>query len=63
MNIKILNDKWELKVNYYIDDFRTLNFKLKNIEVLMRLVMDSVITTKSISGINYKTLLEKINNK
>ena len=58
-----LNDKWELKVNYYIDDFRTLNFKLKNIEVLMRLVMDSVITTKSISGINYKTLLEKINNK
>ena len=58
-----LNDKWELKVNYYIDDFRKLNFKLKNLEVLMRLACDSVITTTSLNGISYKNLLIKINNK
>lgn len=55
-----LENKWELKVNYYVDDFRTLNFKLKNIEVLMRLASDSVITTNSIKGISYKNLLLKI---
>ena len=54
-------NKWELKVNYYVDDFRTINFKLKNIEVLMRLVSDSVIvTTNLIKGISYKNLLLKI---
>ena len=56
-------DKWELNVKYVVDDFRTLKFKLKNIEVLMRLVADSVITTSSINGISYKNLLTKINNK
>ena len=55
-----LENKWELLVNYFIDDFRTLNFKLKNIEVLMRLVSDSVITTNTINGISYKKLLIKI---
>ena len=60
-----LENKWELLVNYYVDDFRTLNFKLKNIEVLMRLASDSVITTNNIEGISYKKLLIKIekNNK
>jgi len=53
-------DKWELKVNYNVDDFRTLNFKLKNIEVLMRLVADSVIITNSIKGMSYKNLLLKM---
>lgn len=53
-------NKWGLDVNYYVDDFRTLNFKLKNIEVLMRLASDSVITTNSIKGISYKNLLLKI---
>jgi hypothetical protein len=57
------SDKSELKVKYTVDDFRNLNFKLKNIEVLMRLVSDSVIKTNSIAGISYKTLLEKINKK
>ena len=58
-------NKWELLVNYNVDDFRTLNFKLKNIEVLMRLAADSVITTNTIGGISYKKLLVKIekNNK
>lgn len=55
-----LENKWELLVNYYIDDFRTLNFKLKNIEVLMRLASDSVITTNTIEGISYKKLITKI---
>jgi hypothetical protein len=55
-----LENKWELKVNYYVDDFRTLKFKLKNIEVLMRLAADTVITTNSINGISYKKLLLKI---
>jgi len=55
-----LEDKWELLVNYYVDDFRTLNFKLKNIEVLMRLASDNVITTNTIEGISYKKLLIKI---
>ena len=35
-------------------------FKLKNIEVLMRLASDSVITTDTIEGISYKKLLLKI---
>ncbi len=55
-----LENKWELNVNYYVDDFRTLNFKLKNIEILMRLCMDSIITTNTIDGISYKKLLVKI---
>lgn len=54
-------NKWELLVNYYVDDFRILNFKLKNIEVLMRLASDSVITTDTIEGIGYDKLLLKIN--
>ena len=56
-----ISDKWELKVRYYIDDFRTVNFKLKNIEVIMRLAADSVVTTKGINGISYSELLDKIN--
>lgn len=55
-----LENKWELLVNYYVDDFRTLNFKQKNIEVLMRLASDSVIITDTIEGISYKKLLLKI---
>jgi len=55
-----LENKWDLKVNYYVDDFRTLNFKLKNVEVLMRLAADSIITTDSIDGISYKKMLVKI---
>jgi hypothetical protein len=55
-----LENKWKLLVNYYIDDFRILNFKLKNIEVLMRLASDSVIITDNIEGISYKKLLLKI---
>lgn len=55
-----LEDNWELLVNYYIDDLRTINFKQKNIEVLMRLASDSVITTDTIDGISYKKLLLKI---
>lgn len=55
-----LENKWDLKVNYFVDDFRTLNFKLKNVEVLMRLVADSVIITNSSKGISYKSLLLKI---
>jgi hypothetical protein len=55
-----LENKWELMVFYLVDDFRTLNFKLKNIEVLMRLAADSVITTDSIKGISYKKLLLKL---
>jgi hypothetical protein len=58
-NINFEN-KWGLDVDYYVDDFRTLNFKLKNIEVLMRLASDSVITTNSMKGISYKNLLLKI---
>jgi hypothetical protein len=55
-----LENKWELLVNYFVDDFRTLNFKLKNIEVLMRLASDSVITTNNIEGISYQKLQIKI---
>lgn len=55
-----LENKWELKVFYVVDDFRTLNFKLKNIEVLMRLAADSVITTNEITGISYKKLQLKL---
>lgn len=55
-----LENKWELIVNYFVDDFRTLNFKIKNIEVLMRLASDSVIVTNTIEGISYEKLLLKI---
>ncbi len=58
-----INDKIELKVKYMVDDFRNFNFKMKNIEVLMRLLADSVIKTNSSTPISYKTLLEKINKK
>ncbi len=54
-------DKTELKVKYTCEDFRKFHFKLKNLEVLMRLVADSVIKINSSSGISYKNLLEKIN--
>ena len=54
-------DKMELKVKYTCEDFRKFHFKLKNLEVLMRLVADSVIKTTSSNGISYKNLLEKIN--
>jgi hypothetical protein len=54
-------DKTELKVKYTCEDFRKFHFKLKNLEVLMRLVADSVIKTNSSNGISYKNLLEKIN--
>lgn len=55
-----IENKWELKVKYFIDDFKTINFKLKNIEVLMRLVADNIVSTKSTSGISYKKLSIKI---
>ncbi len=58
-----LNEKIELKVKYVVDDFRNFNFKMKNIEVLMRLLADSVIKTNSSTPISYKALLEKINKK
>lgn len=58
-NINFEN-KWNLDVNYYVDDFRTLKFKLKNIEVLMRMASDSIIITNSIKSISYKNLLLKI---
>jgi hypothetical protein len=54
-------DKTELKVKYTCEDFRKFHFKLKNLEVLMRLVADSVIKINSSSGISYKNLLDKIN--
>jgi hypothetical protein len=54
-------DKTELKVKYTCEDFRKFHFKLKNLEVLMRLVADSVIKINSSNGISYKNLLEKIN--
>jgi hypothetical protein len=55
-----IENKWELKVKYFIDDFRNINFKLKNIEVLMRLVADNIVSTKSANGISYKNLSVKI---
>jgi hypothetical protein len=54
-------DKTELKVKYTCEDFRKFHFKLKNLEVLMRLVADSVIKINSSNGISYKNLLDKIN--
>jgi hypothetical protein len=54
-------DKTELKVKYTPEDFRKFHFKLKNLEVLMRLVTDSVIKINTNNGITYKKLLEKIN--
>ena len=54
-------NSWDLKVNYYIDDFSGIKFKLKNVEVLMRLVSDSVIKTDLNNGITYKNLSNKLN--
>lgn len=54
--ISLLKKK-ELKVNYYIDDLRNLNFKMKNIEVLMRLLSDNVVCVdRSIMEISYSDL-------
>lgn len=54
---------WNLKVNYYIDDFSGIKFKLKNVEVLMRLVSDLVIKTNLDKGITYKNLSNQLNKK
>jgi hypothetical protein len=53
-SIDLLNS-WSSKINYFIDDFSHIKFNLKNVEVLMRLVADSVIKT-NIEGISYKNL-------
>lgn len=49
-------NSWGIKVNYFIDDFSGIKFKLKNVEVLMRLVSDSVIKSDLNEGITYKNL-------
>ena len=53
------SDKYELKVNYYIDDLRNIKFSFKNIEILMRLASDKIATTNSINGISYRNLKDK----
>jgi hypothetical protein len=52
---------WGLKVNYNINDFLNIKFKLKNVEVLMRLVSDNVIKSDLINGITYKQLAAQLN--
>ena len=54
-------NSWGLKVNYYTDDFSSIKFKLKNVEVLMRLVSDSVIKSDLNDGITYKNLSAQLN--
>jgi len=56
-------NSWGIKVNYFIDDFFAIKFKLKNVEVLMRLVSDSVIKSNLNEGITYKTLSVQLNKK
>ena len=56
-------NSWGIKVNYFIDDFFGIKFKLKNVEVLMRLVSDSVIKSDLNEGITYKTLSVQLNKK
>lgn len=55
-----LANKSELRVGYYIKDFRTLNYKIKNIEVLMRLVADGIVSTNTLEGITYEQMLNKV---
>jgi hypothetical protein len=57
------NSCWGVKVNYYIDDFTGIKFKLKNIEVLMRLTSDSVVKSDLNKGIEYKNLAVQLNKK
>jgi hypothetical protein len=57
------SDTWGLKVNYYIDDFSSIKFKLKNVEVLMRLVTDSVVKSDLIKGISWKNIANKLKSK
>ena len=53
----IIMKKKELKVNYYIDDMRNMIFKMKNIEVLMRLLSDSAVCkNESFLEISYSDL-------
>ena len=54
--ISLLKKK-ELKVNYYISDLQNMIFKVKNIEVLMRLLADNVVCVdKSSMEISYSDL-------
>jgi hypothetical protein len=57
------DSSWNLKVNYFIDDFTGIKFKLKNVEVLMRLVSDLVIKSDIDKGITYKNLSNQLNKK
>jgi hypothetical protein len=54
---------WGIKVNYFIDDFTGIKFKIKNVEVLMRLVSDSVIKSDLNEGMSYKNLSLQLNKK
>jgi hypothetical protein len=73
INIYVVNDDgdintngpdcWGLKVNYHIDDFSTIKFKLKSVEVLMRLVSDCIVKSDLINGITYKNLSTQLNKK
>jgi hypothetical protein len=54
----LLLKKKELKVNYYISDLRNIMFKMKNIEVIMRLFSDNVLcVNKSSMEISYSDLV------
>jgi hypothetical protein len=55
------DSSWGVKVNYCVDDFSGIKFKLKNVEVLMRLVSDSVIKSDLNNGITYKQLAIQLN--
>jgi hypothetical protein len=55
------DSSWGLKVNYCVDDFSGIKFKLKNVEVLMRLVSDSVVKSDLNNGITYKQLAIQLN--
>lgn len=57
------NNNWGSKINYFIDDFSFINFKLKNLEILMRMTSDSLIRTDLTDGITYKNLSNKLKKK
>lgn len=55
----LLLNKKEIKVNYYVDDFKHMMFKLKNIEIITRLLGDNAICkNNSFLEISYRDLIK-----
>uniref|UniRef100_A0A6C0M1I2 Uncharacterized protein n=1 Tax=viral metagenome TaxID=1070528 RepID=A0A6C0M1I2_9ZZZZ len=53
-------DTWGLKIRYKLSDFSIRKFKMKDVEKLMRLCADEIITTEILNGSSFKNFMKKL---